>query len=49
MDITIDEVIADPAAFALAFIEVEFAKHIPSFIEAFELGQALAKENMAEE
>ena len=47
-DIDIDEIIADPTAFALAFVENEFAKHIPSFIEAFRLGQTLAKKNLAE-
>ena len=46
-EITIDEIIADPTAFALAFVENEFAKHIPSFVEAFRLGQTLAKENLA--
>ena len=29
-DIEIDEIIADPTAFALAFVEREFAKNIPS-------------------
>ena len=46
-DISIDEIIADPTAFALAFVEREFAKNIPSFIEAFRLGQDLAKNNLA--
>ena len=46
-DTTIEEIIADPTAFALAFVENEFAKNIPSFVEAFRLGQTLAKENLA--
>ena len=41
----IDEVINDPRQYALDFIELEFAKTVPKFIEAYKEGYAFGKKN----
>tara|TARA_Y100000401_G_scaffold98144_1_gene85803 strand:+ start:2270 stop:2404 length:135 start_codon:yes stop_codon:yes gene_type:complete len=39
----IDEVIKDPRKYALDFIELEFAKNVPKFIEAYKHGFTFGK------
>ena len=41
----IDEVIKNPRQYALDFIELEFAKTVPKFIEAYREGFAFGKKN----
>ena len=46
-DFSIEEVIADPDAYAMEFIEREFTRYLPRFMEAYKLGQDLAVKNKA--
>lgn len=39
----IDEILANPEKYALDFIEASFAKYLPKYIEAYNLGDDFAK------
>ncbi|MAH48523.1 hypothetical protein CMI37_22040 [Candidatus Pacearchaeota archaeon] len=41
----IDEVIKNPRQYALDFIELEFAKTVPKFIQSYKEGFAFGKKN----
>ena len=43
--VNIDEVIKNPRQYALDFIELEFAKNVPKFIEAYQQGFKFGKKN----
>ena len=43
--VNIDDVINDPKQYALDFIELEFAKMVPRFLEAYKLGNKFGKKN----
>ena len=40
----IDQVLENPDQYALDFIEFEFVKNLPKFIEAYKLGKKLSKD-----
>ena len=42
----IDDVINDPKQYALDFIELEFAKMVPKFLEAYKLGNKFGKKKV---
>lgn len=41
----IDDVIKDPRQYALDFIELEFARNVPKFIESYKAGSKFGKLN----
>ena len=43
--VDIDDVIKDPKQYALDFIELEFAKMVPRFLEAYKIGNKFGKKN----
>ena len=43
--VNIDDVISNPKQYALDFIELEFAKMVPRFLEAYKLGNKFGKKN----
>ncbi len=41
----INEIISDPRKYALGFIELEFARTVPKFIESYKNGLEFGKKN----